>query len=110
MELKVITEDELRRALGAWMLDNSRTEFIPEGQSREDYLEAFRLPRAEYVHTQTCLDSNGDAVTTLKATIKLKDWQTKGGKADAVFVYYMILKTLTARPNAEAEVVGYIVV
>ena len=110
MELKVVGENELRRAMGEWMLDNSRAEFIPAGASREDYLAAFRLPEVSYAHTQTCLDSDGDAISILKASVLLKDWQTKNGVEDARFVFYKVLKTFTATPDVEPCELGYIIV
>lgn len=110
VELTLISEKELCKVLGAWMLDNSRAEFVPAGASREDYLDAFCLPHVQYVHTQTCLDANGDAVTALKAVIALSDWQTRNGAKSAGFTFYKIIKTLSAAPDSEPELMGYIVV
>ena len=62
---ELLSEEEFKKRLAYWVLDNDRGSFIPIGYNREDYAELYRMPDFDYVHTQSYTDENGDAVSPL---------------------------------------------
>ena len=106
----LLSENEFRFRLGLWVLDNDKGAFLPQGMSREEYAEGYRLPQISYVHTQSYSDDNGDLITMLKGMIFLRDWETKNGKEERKIEFYKLLKTFSATPEVEPYPMGYIIV
>ncbi len=107
---ELLSEEEFKKRLAYWVLDNDRGSFIPIGYNREDYAELYRMPDFDYIHTQSYVDENGDLITLLKSGIYLRDWETRNGREPRKFEFYHILKTLTDTPEVEPFPVGYIIV
>lgn len=105
----LLTEREFRRVLGMWSLKTRLGECCTG--TVEDYLDSFRIPEVQYVHTQSFADLNGDLISLLKAEIHLADWETRafspGGES---FVFYKVLRTFADTPEAEPDEMGYIVI
>ncbi len=106
----ILSEAQLKHRLCEWLLKNDRCARLSQGQTVEDFTEAYRLPDFDYVHTQSYADENGDLITLLKSEIKLRDWETKNGYEPKTFTFYHVLKTMTDNPEVEPYPVGYIVV
>ena len=105
----ILSEEEFKKRLAFWTLDNDIGATLPQGYSREDYAESFRLPDFDYVHTQSMADENGDLLTLLKSSVHLSDWQTRNHREERNFEFYLVLKTLTDCPEVEPFPVGYII-
>lgn len=106
----ILSEKEFRTKIGLWVLDNDKGAFLPHNMSREEYAESYRLPKIDYIHTQSYSDDNGDLVTMLKGSINLRDWETKNGKTPKKIEFYKLLKTFVATPDVEPYPMGYIIV
>lgn len=105
----ILSEEEFKKRLAFWTLDNDIGATLTQGYSREDYAESFRLPDFDYVHTQSMADENGDLLTLLKSRVHLSDWQTRNHREERNFEFYLVLKTLTDCPEVEPFPVGYII-
>ena len=105
----ILSEEEFKKQLAFWTLDNDIGATLPLGCNREDYAETFRLPDFDYVHTQSMADENGDLLTLLKGRVHLSDWQTRNHREERNFEFYLVLKTLTDCPEVEPFPVGYII-
>ena len=105
----ILSEKEFKKRLALWTLDNDICATLPQGFTREDYAETFRLPEFDYVHTQSMADENGDLLTLLKSRVHLSDWQTRNHREERNFEFYLVLKTLTDCPEVEPFPVGYII-
>ena len=102
-----LTQDELRRCVAQWMLENSVTAFVPLGGSKSDYIDSFVMPDVVYAHFDSCADENGDLITLLKAHIDLKPTASRSGKAEKI-VFFKVLRTYISTPDVAPEEVGYI--
>lgn len=106
----VLSEDEFKKRLAFWLLDNDKAAVPGDGVSREEYAENYRLPEFDYVHTQSFADENGDLISLLKSEVRLRDWETRSGKAPKSFTFYLVLKTSASSPETEPFPMGYIIV
>lgn len=106
----ILSEAEFKRRLADWLLENDRGVFLSGSMTREEYIEAYRLPDFDYVHTQSFADENGDLITLLHSEIKLRDWETKNGREPRRFEFYLVLKTMADSPEVEPFPMGYIIV
>lgn len=106
---ELLTEREFRRVLGLWYLETRLGECCTG--TEEDYIDSFRIPDVNYVHTQSFADINGDLISLLKAEIHLADWETRTFRqGGAKFVFYKVLRTFADTPEAEPDEMGYIVI
>lgn len=105
---ELISENEFKRRLALWTLENDRGVFLPSAVTKSEFVENFRLPEFEFTHTQSYADENGDLITLLKSEIRLSAWETKNGKEPRKFVFYKILKTVTDESVLEPKTIGYI--
>jgi len=110
MAFDVIREDELRKALAKWMLKNSRGCSCYKGGAADDFIEAFKLPEADYKLVSAHTEHNGEPAAVFKAYVRLADWQTCG-KGEKLFEYYRIAKIIPNESGGfpEMETVGYII-
>lgn len=106
----VLSEKEFRSRIALWVLDNDKGAVLPQGMSREEYAENYRLPDFGYVHAQSYADDNGDLITILKSGIYLRDWETRNGKEAGKIEFFKLLKTFAATPDVEPYPMGYIIV
>ncbi len=110
MKFDIISEKQLCRALGNWMLDNSNSTFIPSGMTREDFCNTYPLPKPNFKLTQTWSDGNGFTVSLLRADIVLRDWQTRSGREQKTFSFYKVIKTPEHSPQTAPDETGYIII
>ena len=106
----ILSEAEFKRRLVNWLLENDRGAFLGGSMTREEYIETYRLPDFDYVHTQSVADENGELITLLRSEIRLSDWETKNGREPRKFEFYRVLKTMTDSPEVEPFPMGYIIV
>jgi len=106
----MMSESELKRTLALWMLKYNRLAIINPGSDVEDFIDDFRIPDVNFVHTQSVADAQGNLITLLKAEITLRDWETKSGRKHEKFVFYKILKTFNGMSDIEPYPMGYIAV
>ena len=106
----VISEEEFKKELALWLLENDLSVILPYNESKEDFLSDFVLPEFDYIHTQSVGDKNGDLITLLKGEIHLKEWETKNGKEEKRLVFYKVMKTFSKSPDTEPYPIGYIIV
>ncbi len=87
----VIGEDECRRIIALWMLDNKKNAVLPVGMSREEYAETFPFPELDYTYTRTQSVGQGQFASLMKGEIVLKDWETKNGRHAAKLTVYKVM-------------------
>ena len=109
MKSGLLSEEEFKRRLAFWILDNRRTAFVPYSYSSEDFPDFYRMPDFDYVHIKSFEDCYGDLITVLKSGIYLRDWETRNGYHHKKFEFYHILKTFIDSPEVEPFPMGYII-
>ena len=109
MSSALLSEEEFKRRLAFWILDNRRTAFVPYSYSREDFPDLYRLPDFDYVHLKSFEDYYGDLITVLKSGIYRRDWETRNGYHPKKFEFYLILKTFIDSPEVEPFPMGYMI-
>ena len=102
-----MTDDEFRRCVAKWMLENSVAAFVPLGGDKSDYIDSFVMPDVEYTHFDSYADENGDLITMLRAEIALKPSAARSGKAEKL-VFFKVLRTYVSTPDITPEELGYI--
>ncbi len=105
----IVPEEEFRKKLAFWLLDNDSSAVLPQGMSREEYASEYILPDFEFEHTQSSSDPQGNIITLLKSCVELSDWETKKGKK-AKLTFYRVMKTFASSPDSEPYPMGYIIV
>ena len=110
MNNNILSEAEFKKQLAFWVLDNDICAVIPQGYTREDFADLYRMPDFDYVHTQSFADENGDLITLLKSEISLKKWENRKNKEPCKFAFYHILKSFADTPEVEPFPMGYIIV
>ena len=110
MNPEIISEAEFKAEFCKWLLKNKRSFYLNDGETIEDYVETYRLPDFDYIHTQSMPVENGDLTTLLRCDYELRDWQTRNGKEHVYFKFYCVLKTYLDRVDDGPVVYGYCII
>ncbi len=101
----ILKEEEFRQKLAFWMLENDWGTLLPLNTSKDDFALDFPIPKVNYVHTQSTLNSDGSVTTLLKAKISILPSRSRTGK-EVHLTFYKIMNTIM---DNDPVCVGYII-
>lgn len=90
MVFETISEEELRREIAEWFMENKRSAPLPASEAAEEFINNFIIPESDFEFTQSYVSQSGDITVLFKTAIHLFAWQTRKGKEPKDFSYYKV--------------------